>query len=176
MAKHILVDVETYGPVPGIHDMVSFAAICYETKQEFYRELEWSYINIVDEAKAVADLGLKGNPEDPEKVMKDFEKWLLVQIDTINEKLIFVSDSTSFDHAFITYYSWKYLGYSIFGHSSISLNQVYKGMKKDMRVNIGGLRPKGMKDHNALNDCRSNVVVLDKLIERGLKFKKRSKC
>lgn len=176
MAKHILIDVETYGPCPGIHPMVSFAAICYESKEEFYVELKVPSTGIiVEEARKIANLGLKGEAIMAKDAMLKFEKWLLSQQEEIGERLILVSDSTGFDAGFINYYTHLILEYNPFGHSSVSLNQVYKGMKKDMRVNIGNLRPKGSHTHNALEDCRGNVIALDKMIERGLKFKKEKK-
>jgi len=173
--QHILVDIETYGPCPGIHPMVSFAAIHLETKKEFYRELFPDTLSTVAEAVKIADSGLRGQAVSAEKAMKDFEYWLLELSEVIDERFILISDSTSFDHSFMTYYSWKYLGYSLFGHSSVSLNQVYKGMKKDMRVHVGNLRPKGSHTHNALDDVRGNMVALDKMVERGLRFKKEKK-
>lgn len=174
MVKHILVDIETYGPVPSIFPMVSFAAICYETGNEFYMEINPEDTYQVDEgAKKVADLGLCWSAETrytSEKAMKSFEKWLIHQMDEVDERLIMVSDSTSFDHSFMTFYSYKYLGHSLFGHSSVSLNQIFKGLKGTMKANIGSLRPKGSHTHNALDDIRGNAVALEKMIEKhGLK-------
>ena len=173
--KYILVDVETYGPCPGIHPLVSIGAINYNTREEFYVELYPDKIEVVNEAFKIAESALRGGEVLAEKGMKMFYQWLMNQQDKIDDPLIFVSDSTWFDAAFINYYMWTYCNDNPFGHSSLSLVQLFKGMKKDTRVNIWKLRPEGSHTHNALDDCRGNVVVLDKLIEQGLKFKKEGK-
>ena len=171
--KHILIDIETYGQIPSVHPLVSFAAICYETKNEFYVEIVPDSPYVIKEAKKVADSGLIWAEEErktAEEALKWFDRWLMEQMDEMDERCVLVSDSTSFDHSSISYYCWTYLGYNPFGHTSISLSQIFKGMQKNIKVNIRGMRPKGMKNHNALQDCRSNLVVLDKMIDKGLQW------
>lgn len=167
--KYIIVDVETFGPYPGKYPLVSIGAINYNTREEFYVELKVPIDAYVDEAAMdIAVLGLKDEAVNVEQGIRRFYNWLMHQQDEIDEQLVFVSDTTSFDHAFINYYLNEYIGDNPFGHSSISLQQLYKGMKKDLRVTIHNLR-KVEHSHNALEDCRGNVNVFEHLLTKGLK-------
>lgn len=168
---HVLVDVESDGPILGDYSMICFGAVVVVREGlevAFYGKLKPISEKWIPEALAVsgftreATLGF----DDPENVMKNFARWIQENADG---RALFVSDNNGFDWQFINWYFWHFTGGNPFGHSSANLGSLYKGMVKDMSKNFKHLR-KTAHTHHPVDDARENAEALLAMKAMGLKI------
>ena len=76
-----------------------------------------------------------------------------------NGRPVFVSDNNGFDWQFINWYFHAFLGKNPFGHSSMNLGSLYKGLVKDTKQNFKHLR-QTKHTHNPVDDARGNAEAL----------------
>ncbi len=166
----IMVDVEADGPIPGDFSMVTFGAVVVEPSlsKTFYGELKPISESWVPKALAVGgyirEQTLKF--DDPNDVMFEFKAWIEKNSKGHSE---FISDNNGFDYMFIHWYFHHFVGDDPFGHTSRNLNDLYKGMMKNMKKSFKHLR-KTKHDHNPVNDAKSNAEALLKMQNMGLKI------
>lgn len=90
-----------------------------------------------------------------------------------NKRLIFWSDNTGYDFAWVNWYCWKFLGYNPFGHTTKNVSDIYKGIKKNMSASFKEFRVT-KHTHNALDDAIGNAEALLTISKnekvKGLKF------
>jgi hypothetical protein len=169
--SYFMIDIEADGPVPGDYSMNCFGAVLVKEglTETFYGEL-----------RPVSDKWMPGALEvsgftreetlrfgDPETAMRGFSEW-------IREKSagrpIFISDNNGFDWQFINWYFHHFLHENPFGHSSVNLGSLYKGIMKDMLVNFKHLKTT-RHTHHPVDDARGNAEALLRLKkEFGLKI------
>uniref|UniRef100_A0A6M3JPL2 Exonuclease n=1 Tax=viral metagenome TaxID=1070528 RepID=A0A6M3JPL2_9ZZZZ len=161
----IVVDIEADGPVPGIYSMTEIGAVLVKEPLDvtFYGTL--SPISKMFQQKALAVTG-RTRPDtlqfdDPKKTMERFKQWL---DENCTPPYIFLSDNNGFDFAFASYYFHLYLSHNPFGYSSRNLNDLFKGIQRDMRASFKGLR-KTPHDHNPVNDAKGNAEALLEMIK-----------
>lgn len=176
MAK-IIVDVEADGPCPGLFSMVSFGAVFITKdgiKDTFFGQVK-PLPNATHIQAALAVSGVSRtehlNYPDPVVTMSAFDAWLSEkQQETKSKRLFFISDNNGFDWQFINYYFWLTLNKNPFGHSSSNLNDLYKGMVKDMFKNFKHLRTT-KHTHHPVDDATGNAEALHKMItQMGLRM------
>lgn len=173
MAK-ILVDCEFDGPCPGLYSMVSFGAV-HLTKDgvvdTFYGETKpLTNANFVPEALAVSNITRQQHLQypAPEKTMREFYEWLMkIKRETNSKRLFFISDNNGADWQFINYYFHLTMNENPFGHSSMNLGCLYKGMVKDTFKNFKHLRDT-KHTHHPVDDARGNAEALLKMRKMGL--------
>ncbi|WP_158248735.1 3'-5' exoribonuclease domain-containing protein [Chromobacterium sinusclupearum] len=113
----VCVDIESNGPVAGMHSMLAFAAVAFKLDgkilAEFSRNLQptdgmgehpdtMQWWRTQPEAWAA----LQRDRVAPEAAMHDFENWLR----GLPGEPVLVSHPASFDYAFLHWYSFRYLG------------------------------------------------------------------
>lgn len=167
-----MVDVETDGPIPADYSMICFGAVMID---ETLNRLFYGQIRPISEQWIPEALKISGftreetlHFDDPKEVMSRFNDWL-----EINRKnsLVFISDNNGFDWQFINYYFHHFLGKNPFGHSSMNLGSLYKGLVKDASLNFKHLR-KTKHTHNPVDDAIGNAEALLYLkTDMGLKLK-----
>lgn len=168
---YIMVDVEADGPIPGDYSMVSFGAVIVEPElgRSFYGQLRPISEKFVPEALAVSgftrDETLRF--DDPAAVMGRFDAWLQ---EHCPGRAIFVSDNNGFDWQFINWYFHHFVGKNPFGHSSVNLGSLYKGLVQDTFKNFKHLR-KTKHTHHPVDDARGNAEALLQMKELGLKIR-----
>ena len=125
-ARHVVVDVEFDGPVPGLYSMISFGAVIAEPglSRRFFAQLRPITNQFVP--TALQSIGLTREetllyPE-PYDAMLNFKLWLS---DNINGRPIFFSDNNGKDFAFIDYYFHRYLNENPFGWSSSNFGSLF---------------------------------------------------
>lgn len=161
--RNVSVDVESDGPCPGLHSMISIGAVIVESglQRTFYAELKPVSEIYVPEALAVSgfsrDQTLKF-PE-PRDAMQNFESWLTKNIDG---RPIGWSDNNSYDFGFLNYYFWQYLGRNPFGWSSCNIGSFYKGLKNDTYAKFTHLRDT-KHTHNPVDDAKGNAEAVLKM-------------
>lgn len=161
----ISIDVEADGPCAGLYSMISLGAVAYDGK-EFYAEFRPISKQYIPEALAVSGFSRSDTMKFPEpyESMEAFGKWL-----SQYNSVMFMSDTTSFDFSFVNYYCWRYLNKNPFGHSSMSITQIYKGFMKSNKARFHHLR-ETKHTHNALDDARGNMEAFKKIVDMGFQL------
>jgi len=168
---HIMVDVETDGPIPADYSMICFGAIIVDEQLDktFYGQLKPISDQWVPEALEISGFTRQEtlNFQDAETVMEDFRNWIS---EHSNNQPVFVSDNNGFDWQFMNYYFHHFLKNNPFGYSSTNLGSLYKGLVKDTNKNFKHLR-KTVHSHDPVDDVRGNAEALLYLKnEMGLKI------
>jgi hypothetical protein len=165
------VDIEADGPIPGDFSMVSLGLVRVDRALacDFYAELRPISARWQPEALAVCGFSREQTLSfaDPAAVMADCAAWL-ARVSVGPPRLI--SDNNGFDWQFVNWYFHHFLGHNPFGHSSVNLNSLYKGLQADMSSHIHSLR-RSPHTHHALTDARGNAEVLLQLQRQGLKIR-----
>lgn len=167
---YVMVDIEADGPCPGIYSMVSLGAVAITSPMDqfdkvFYGEFAPMTTSWDDKALAVsgftrADTLLFPSPKD---TMQKFLGWLLGLRSREDERLVFISDNNGFDWQFVNFYFWYFLNSNPFGHSSMNLGSLYKGMMADTRMSFKRLR-KTKHTHNPVDDAMGNAEAFMHMI------------
>lgn len=181
----IVVDIEADGPAVGLNSMLSLAAVATTANQEvsqFYRKLttlpdaspdpattEWWNENPEAHREATSD------SEPPERVMTEFYNWII----GLGREAIFVSNPTSLDYTFVSWYLFRFAPSNPFKNDKNSIRALdlksYVAGKyglsfdKAKRVHWPEEVNKDMPahTHNALDDAKGYAVVLRNLIAMG---------
>jgi len=170
--SYIMVDIESDGPIPEDYSMVSFGAVLVtpELDNTFFGKLKPISDKWIPEALSVSGYSREETLEfdEPKSVMSKFTDWLNTNS---KGKPMFISDNNGFDWQFINWYFHHFCQNNPFGHSSINLGSLYKGIVKDMFKNFKHLR-KTPHTHNPVDDAKGNAEALLALKkEYGLKIK-----
>jgi len=161
-----MVDVETTGPVPSLSSMFWFGAVIVEPGLE--HSFEGRLCPLPEHLPSLRDdnIGLHLSRKtvqevrtwsDPEETMRVFEAWLQMQsIARKDERILLLSDNNGFDAMFMSWYFYRFVGRNPFGHSSMNIGSLYKGIVRNMRHNFKHLR-KTQHTHNPVDDARGNA-------------------
>lgn len=177
MAKYIVVDVESDGPIPGPYSMVCFGAVIVDNQLDktFYGEVKpisdkWDPDSL-DISGITRDQHLKFN--EPVNVMDNFRRW--INENTKNQP-IFISDNNGFDFAFINYYFHQHssikppYGSNPFGWSSRRIGDLFCGFYNDPYYKWKQHR-KTSHTHHPVDDAKGNAEALLYLQSQGFKIK-----
>lgn len=171
MAKFLVVDVESDGPLQGINSMVCFGAVIVDKEgkldQTFYGQTA-PVSNVYDpEALAISGFSRKEHESfpNPAKTMLDFHRWL----GSFNCNLTLVSDNNGYDAPWINWYMHKYIGSNILGYSSRRIGDMFAGYLNNPFYKWKKHR-KTSHDHNPVNDAKGNAEALLWLYNKGFKL------
>ena len=170
---YVSTDVETDGPIPGPHSMLSFGSAAY-TKDKSLIATFSANLELLD--------GAHGHPEtmawwttQPEawaacreavqpapKVMRDYCEWL----DGLPGRPVFVAFPAGFDFTFVNWYLIRFAGRNPFSHSALDIKtfamaKLGCGYRQAVRRSM----PKEWFD-----DLPHTHVALDDAIEQGALF------
>ena len=163
--SYVMVDIEADGPIPGDYSMVCFGAIVVEPSltKTFYGKLKPASEKWDPEALKVSGFTRDQTLtfDAPKTVMESFDKWIAKNS---KGRPIFISDNNGFDWQFINWYFHHFLGKNPFGHSSVNLGSLYKGLVKDTSKNFKYLR-KTKHTHHPVDDARGNAEAFLELIK-----------
>jgi hypothetical protein len=170
---YISTDVETDGPIPGPHSMLSFGSAAYTADKQLVstfsanletlpgasahpKTAEWWATQPQAWAACRTDL------EAPEGAMKRYVAW----IKTLAGKPVFVAYPAGFDFLFVYWYLMRFVGESPFSHSAL-----------DMKSYAMAVLKTGYRDSTKKNMPRQwfdkmphTHVALDDAIEQGALF------
>ena len=173
MEIYVSTDVETDGPIPGPHSMLSFGSAAYKADKTlvstFSANLEtlpgagghpetmaWWAKN--PEAWAACRQELQA----PETAMRNYVAWLKA----LPGKPVFVAYPVAFDFMFVYWYLIRFAGESPFSHSALDIKTLAMAMlKKDYRDSTKRNMPKRWFD-----DLPHTHMALDDAIEQGALF------
>lgn len=168
---YIMVDVEADGPVPPDYSMICFGALIVDPALDkiFYGKVSPISEQWIPEALKISGFSREETLgfDPPADVMNQFASWIHQHSPG---RCIFISDNNGFDWQFINYYFHHFLGENPFGHSSVNLGSLYKGLVQDTFQNFKHLKTTP-HTHHPVDDAKGNAEALLIMKERmGLKI------
>lgn len=170
MAKLVVVDVESDGPILGEHSMVCFGAVILDKQLDktFYGQTKPISESYESEALAVSGFTREEHEkfDEPQKVMKEFANWLKLHVSSP----VLISDNNGYDASWINYYFHKFYGSNPFGWSSRRIGDLFCGYFNDPYYKWKKHR-KTSHTHHPVDDAKGNAEALLYLIDQGFKLK-----
>ncbi len=170
---YVSTDVETDGPIPGPHSLLSFASAAYRADKTliatFAVNLEtlpgasghpqtMAWWQTQPDAWSAARL----DPQDPSKAMRDYVAWLKHLPGTP----VFVAYPAGFDFLFVYWYLIRFAGESPFSFSALDMKTYAMALlKKEYRQSVKRNMPKRWFD-----PLPHTHLALDDAIEQGALF------
>jgi hypothetical protein len=170
---YISTDVETDGPIPGPHSMLSIGSAAYRADKQLVatfsanletlpgasahpRTAEWWATQPEAWAACRKDL------ETPETAMVRYVAW----VRSLQGKPVFVAYPAGFDFLFVYWYLIRFVGESPFSHSALDMKTFAMAvLKSDFREATKKNMPKRWFDTKA-----HTHVALDDALEQGTLF------
>ena len=173
--QHIVLDVESDGPCPGIYNMISFGLVCVgDLTSGFLGEVA-PVINApgIAEAREVSGISFAAQKRyrAPETVMKDANSWL-EEIVGVGKRPVFWSDNPAYDWQFWNWYCHKFLGANPAGFSARRIGDLDAGRRGEpLNTSAFKKRRETAHTHNPVDDARGNAEALRWVLEQmGEKF------
>lgn len=177
--KHIVIDVESDGPIPGPYSMVCFGVVIVtpdvltnpEKVITFYGQT--CPISIIWRPDSLAISGFSRKEHEkfakPEDTMKDFVSWLKINCP---DGATMWSDNPAYDWQFINYYLHTYTGGNPLGRSARRIGDLYCGFYNDPYYPWKRFRDNKNfpHNHNPVSDSCGNASALVHLINQGFKL------
>ena len=175
MGKEIYVstDIESDGPIPGPHSMLSFASAAFLPDKTMLGTFS-ANLELLPDASGHPDTmawwatqpeawaASRTNLEAPEAAMQRYLAWLLA----LPGKPVFVAYPVAFDFMFVCWYLQRFTGQNPFSHSALDVKTLAMVMlRRDYRDSTKRHFPRRWFD-----DVPHTHVALDDAIEQGLMF------
>jgi len=170
---YISTDVETDGPIPGPHSMLSFGSAAYTGNKELISTFS-ANLETLDGATAhpkTAEWWLtqpeawevcRKNLEAPAMAMSRYLTW----VKSLQGRPVFVAYPAGFDFLFVYWYLIRFVGESPFSHSALDVKSFAMAvLKKNYRDSTKKNMPKHWFDK-----MPHTHVALDDALEQGALF------
>ncbi len=170
---YISTDVETDGPIPGPHSMLSLGSAAYTADKQLVSTFS-ANLETLEQASAhpktaewwttqpAAWAACRQNLEAPEAAMRRYVDW----VKSLDGKPVFVAYPAGFDFLFVYWYLMRFVGESPFSHSALDVKSFAMAvMKTDYRDSTKRNMPKRWFD-----PLPHSHVALDDAIEQGAMF------
>jgi hypothetical protein len=170
---YISTDVETDGPIPGPHSMLSLGSAAYTADKQLLSTFT-ANLKTLDGAtphpktaawwatQPEAWAACRSHQEAPEHAMRRYLSWLK----TLPGKPVFVAYPAGFDFLFVYWYLMRFVGESPFSHSALDIKTFAMALlKTDYRASTKRQMPKHWFD-----DLPHSHIALDDAIEQGALF------
>jgi hypothetical protein len=170
---YVSTDVETDGPIPGPHSILSFASAAYLADKTlvstFTANLETLPGATGDpntmtwwETQPDAWAACRENPQAPEMAVVAYVEW----VESLPGKPVFVAYPAGFDFLFIYWYMIRFAGRSPFSHSALDIKTYAMAiLKKPYRDSTKRNMPRRWFD-----PLPHTHLALDDAIEQGALF------
>jgi hypothetical protein len=170
---YVSTDVETDGPIPGPHSMLSFASAAFTADKKVVGTFSANLDTLLDAAgdpktmqwwqtQPQAWEACRRDARPPEAVMPEYVRWLK----QLPGKPVFVGYPVAFDFLFVYWYLIRFAGESPFSHSAL-----------DIKTYAMALLGTGYRDSTKRNmpkawfdDLPHTHVALDDAIGQGALF------
>ena len=170
---YVSTDVETDGPIPGPHSMLSFASAAYNADKTLLGTfaanleplpgasghpdtLEWW------RTQPEAWAACRENPQPPEAAMAQYLAW----VRRLPGKPVFVAYPVAFDFMFVCWYLHKFVGGNPFSHSALDIKTYAMALlRRPYRESVKSNMPREWFD-----DLPHTHRALDDAIEQGAMF------
>ena len=170
---YVSTDVETDGPIPGPHSMLSFASAAYRADKTligtFAANLETlpgasGHPDTMSwwQTQPVAWAAARRDPQDPAQAMPDYVAWLK----QLPGPPVFVAYPAGFDFLFVYWYLIRFAGESPFSFSALDVKTFAMALlKKEYRQSVKRNMPARWFD-----PLPHTHLALDDAIEQGALF------
>lgn len=170
---YVSTDVETDGPIPGPHSMLSFASAAYLADKTLVSTFSANLETLEGASahpktaewwatQAAAWAACRTDPEPVPAAMARYVTWLK----TLPGRPVFVAYPAGFDFLFVYWYLMRFVGESPFSHSALDVKSFAMAvMKKDYRDCTKRHMPKHWFDK-----LPHTHIALDDAIEQGALF------
>jgi hypothetical protein len=170
---YISTDVETDGPIPGRHSMLSFGSAAYSADKKLMGTFTANLETLPGAAGAPETMewwrtqpaaweACRKDLQSPEVAMKAYLAWLK----HLSGKPVFVAYPAAFDFLFVYWYLIRFAGESPFSHSALDIKTYAMALlKKGYRESTKRNMPKAWFDPLPHTHC-----ALDDAIEQGALF------
>lgn len=179
-------DVESSGPAPGIHNLLSVGLTLvrrfegrYQLLDDFYLEMRPVFPGYHEPAMAIHKLDaerLKKEGVPPKDAMARIAQWVKQRQKSVKERPIFVAHNAPFDWMFIAWYFAYTEVPNPFGHSALDLKAFAMGelkipwnqtSLKQIAAMLPGLQERNLEElHHAGADARYQAEVFAALMNR----------
>lgn len=166
-------DVETDGPIPGPHSMLSFGSAAYGADKHLFGTFSATLEPLPGAAPDPATLrwweqrpqaweAARRDPLPPEEVMPRYVEWL----DGLPGRPVFVGYPAAFDFMFVYWYLVRFVGRSPFSHSALDIKTYAMALlQREYRRSTKGAMPRSWFDH-----LPHSHVAVDDALEQGALF------
>lgn len=170
---YLSTDVETDGPIPGPHSMLSFGSAAYTADKKLVSTFS-ANLETLEGATAhpktaewwatqpEAWAACRSDLQKPESAMRTYVQW----VRGLEGKPVFVAYPAGFDFLFVYWYLIRFAGESPFSHSALDMKSFAMAvMKTEYRESTKRNMPNQWFD-----DLPHTHVALDDAIEQGALF------
>ena len=170
---YISTDVETDGPIPGPHSMLSIGSAAYTADKQLVGTFSANLETLPGAAahprtaawwatQPEAWAACRSNLEAPEAAMARYVAW----IRSLAGKPVFVAYPAGFDFLFVYWYLMRFVGESPFSHSALDIKSYAMAvLRTDYRDSTKRNMPRAWFD-----PLPHSHVALDDAIEQGALF------
>jgi DNA polymerase III epsilon subunit-like protein len=176
---YFCIDVESSGPTPGKHSLLSVGVThvrrfqgTYQPFQDLYVELKPVYPVFDEAAMAIHKLKAEDlivHGLSPKEAMQKIIDWVRTQQQTEKERPVFVAHNAPFDWMFFAYYCGHFDVENPFGHSALDTKPLAMGKldlawnqtsMKTVAATLANVPPRDISQlHHAGADARYLAVV-----------------
>ena len=177
MDIYVSTDVETDGPIPGPHSMLSIGSAAYRDDGSLLDTFSANLLPLVGaspdpktmswwDTQPEAWAAHRQSPLAADEVMPRCAAWLDGLASQHKGRLVFVAWPAGFDFSFVYWYLIRFAGRSPFGHSALDMRSYAMGKLGRRYGEVGKHRlPKSW-----IPEARHTHVALDDAIEQGQLF------
>jgi hypothetical protein len=170
---YISTDVETDGPIPGPHSMLSFASAAYTAGKDLLGTFSANLVTLSGASGDAATMAwwatqpgawaaCRSDLEDPAIAMVRYRDWL----DQLPGRPVFVGYPAAFDFMFVHWYLVRFTGSSPFSHSALDIKTYAMALLgTEYRATVKRTMPRDW-----FGKAPHTHVALDDAIEQGALF------
>jgi hypothetical protein len=178
---YVSTDVETDGPIPGPHSLLSFASAAYRTDKTLLGTYQ---VNLETLPGATGDpktmdwwrtqpeawAAARSNPRDPAAALPEYVRWLKALPGTP----VFVGYPAAFDFLFVYWYLIRFAGESPFSFSALDVKTYAMALlKKEYRQSVKRNMPRRWFDtlphtHRAVDDAVEQGALFCNMLRENL--------
>ncbi len=170
---YVSTDVETDGPIPGPHSMLSLGSAAYTADKQLVATFS-ANLDTLEHASAhpktaewwatqpQAWAACRQDLEAPEAAMRRYIEW----VKSLPGKPVFVAYPAGFDFLFVYWYLIRFVGESPFSHSALDVKSFAMAV---MKTNYRDSTKRNMPKH-WFDPLPHTHVALDDAIEQGAMF------
>lgn len=171
---YVSTDVETDGPIPGPHSLLSFASAAFLAGKTLLDTFSANLVTLPDASPDPSTLewwrnhpeayqATRQNTEMPERAMRRYIAWL----NGLPGKPVFVAYPAAFDFLFVYWYLIRFAGESPFSFSALDIKSYAMAMLRcEFRQISKRTLPADWFDRNQVH----NHIALDDALEQGALF------
>lgn len=178
---YVSVDIETDGPIPGPHSMLSLGAAAFKlhvvgSELHASKSAEWTmnFMTLPNATGAPATMewwktqpqawaACRTSPRSVPLAMEDFNRWVLA----LGGKAVFVAYPAGFDFTFVYWYLMRYVGSSPFSHSALDMKTLAMALLKSPYREA---TKRNFRDAWQGQSRNHTHIALDDAIEQGESF------